>query len=61
MAATVYLLHQGSSTRGPGGVFHKMQCVMNIEAWVTRHYKLLWLKENKFTAHSKILNNYQKL
>ena len=45
---------------GPGRVFHKTQCVMNIEAWVTRHYSL-WLKENKFTVRSKILNNYPKL
>ena len=28
---------QGSSTRGLGRVYHKIQCVMNIEAWVTRH------------------------
>ena len=38
------VLRQGSSTRGPlaacdpGRVFHKIQCVMNIETWVTRHY-----------------------
>ena len=66
-------LGQGSSTRGPraacgpqrvscgpGRVFHKIQCVMNIEAWVTRHYLGIWLKENKFTTRSKILN-YPKL
>ena len=38
------ILGQGSSTRGPravcgpGRIFHCIQCVMNIEAWVTRHY-----------------------
>ena len=46
---TVYALGQGSSTRGspaalgrvscgPVRVFHKIQCVMNIEASVTRYY-----------------------
>ena len=41
----LYVVHQVSQPAalgrvlcGPGSVFHKIQCVMNIEAWVTRHY-----------------------
>ena len=41
---THYALDQGSSTRGPGRVFHKMHCVMNIEAWVTRP----WVRKSRY-------------
>ena len=64
---TGFLLEQGSSTRlRPSGEF----CAAR-EGYFTKYNALwilklesvdtIWLKENNFTARSKILNNYPKL
>ena len=55
-----FTVEQGSSTRGPRRVFHK---ILYNELWILKLESLdnYTNKENKFSAHSKILNNYPKL
>ena len=57
---------QGSSTRGPRASFYAARegCFTKYNALrilKLQSLDIIWLKENKFTARSKILNNYPKL